>query len=130
MNPSTDGSANSRQVGGNHYRTEHGIQHWDLVAMFQWDYFQGQIIKYLMRWKKKGGVQDLEKARHYLDKYIEVERCRDGKSAVTAATADGSNPVWHKEDTSPGMALCAADYAGMYLTNDYRKVTCPECLLK
>jgi hypothetical protein len=26
-----------------------------------------------MRWREKGGLQDLEKARHFLDKYIEVE---------------------------------------------------------
>lgn len=65
--------ANSRQVGGSHYKTG-GLQHWDLVAMFEWDYFQGQITKYLMRWRKKNGIEDLEKARHYLDKYIEIQR--------------------------------------------------------
>ena len=65
-------SANERQVAGNHYRTEHGLQHWDLVHMFGWDYFQGQITKYLMRWKKKNGIEDLKKARHFLDKYIEL----------------------------------------------------------
>lgn len=69
-------SANERQVGGDHYKTGSGIQHWDLVDMFGWDYFQGQVIKYLMRWKKKNGVQDLEKAKHYLEKYIELETKR------------------------------------------------------
>lgn len=64
--------ANTRQVGGSHYSTELGFQHWDLVAMFKWDYFQGQITKYLMRWRKKNGVQDLEKAQHFLEKYIEL----------------------------------------------------------
>ena len=63
--------ANSRQVGGNHYATG-GPQHWDMVAQFNLDYFQGQITKYLFRWRKKNGVQDLEKARHFLDKYIEL----------------------------------------------------------
>lgn len=78
-------TANDRQVGGDHYKTG-GLQHWDLVQMFQWDYFQGQITKYLMRWRKKNGLEDLEKARHYLDKYIEVER---GKAeAAKVARAD------------------------------------------
>jgi hypothetical protein len=77
--------ANDRQVGGSHYKTG-GLQHWDLVEMFGWDYFQGQITKYLMRWRKKNGLEDLEKARHYLDKYIEVER---GKAeAAKIARAD------------------------------------------
>lgn len=63
--------ANDRQVGGDHYRTA-SSQHWDRVAELGLDYFQGQITKYVERWKKKNGVQDLEKARHFLDKYIEL----------------------------------------------------------
>lgn len=64
-------SANNRQVGGDHYKTG-GEEHWDRVARLGLDYFQGQITKYVERWKKKGGVQDLHKARHFLDKYIEL----------------------------------------------------------
>jgi uncharacterized protein DUF3310 len=67
--------ANDHQVGGGHYKTE-GLQHWDLVNIFGWDYFQGQITKYLMRWRKKNGLEDLQKARHYLDKYIELEQAK------------------------------------------------------
>lgn len=65
---------NERQVGGTHYRTEHGMQHWDVVAKFDLDYFQGQITRYLFRWRKKNGIEDLEKARHFLDKYIELAK--------------------------------------------------------
>jgi uncharacterized protein DUF3310 len=77
--------ANQRQVGGSHYRETEvkGLQHWDLVHLYGWDYFQGQITKYLMRWRKKNGIQDLEKASHYLQKYIELERGKaeaEGKS--------------------------------------------------
>lgn len=71
--------ANDRQVGGDHYKTSGIPQHWDLVNTYGWDYFQGQVIKYLMRWRKKNGIQDLEKAAHYLQKYIELER---GKAEV------------------------------------------------
>jgi hypothetical protein len=62
---------NDIQIGGSHYKTE--IQHWDYVLANGLDYFQGNITKYVTRWKRKGGLQDLYKARHYLDKYIEVE---------------------------------------------------------
>ena len=65
-------AANDRQVGGAHYRGS--VQHWDIVAQHDLDYFQGQITKYIMRWKKKNGVQDLEKALHFLEKYIEISR--------------------------------------------------------
>lgn len=64
--------ANSRQVGGDHYKKHGALQHWDIVAMFGLDYFQGNITKYVIRYRDKGGVEDLRKARHYLDKYIEV----------------------------------------------------------
>ena len=65
-------NSNERQVGGGHYCTP--IQHWDYVAANNLDYFQGQITKYVSRWKKKNGVQDLEKAQHFLEKYLEIAR--------------------------------------------------------
>lgn len=89
--------ANDYQVGGGHYRTT-GLQHWDLVQMFEWDYFQGQVIKYLMRWRKKNGIEDLEKARHYLDKYIEIQRSKTvpekdtGVSGNIATNRAGQDP--------------------------------------
>lgn len=71
--------ANDTQVGGTHYNQKDKPQHWDLVQMYGWDYFQGQITKYLMRWKTKhntpeGRLEDLKKARHFLDKYIELQQ--------------------------------------------------------
>jgi hypothetical protein len=65
-------SANDKQVDGNHYRSK--IQHWDYVVANDLDYFQGQITKYVTRWKLKNGLVDLHKARHFLEKYIEVEQ--------------------------------------------------------
>lgn len=67
-----DAPANSRQVGGGHYAAP--IQHWDFAASQGFDYFQGQITKYVTRWRKKNGIQDLEKALHFLQKYIETEK--------------------------------------------------------
>lgn len=67
-------SANDRQVAGNHYVAE--IQHWDYAASHEFDYFQGQITKYVTRWKKKNGLQDLLKAQHFLEKYIELEKAK------------------------------------------------------
>lgn len=68
-------SANEVQVGGDHYRSK-TVQPWD--AMKAWmtpEEFQGFLcgnaIKYMARWRSKGGVEDLRKARHYLDKLIE-----------------------------------------------------------
>jgi len=67
-------SANTRQVGGKHYSSQY--QHWDFAHdAFGDGYFQGQITKYVFRWKKKNGLEDLNKAAHFLQKLIEL---RDG----------------------------------------------------
>lgn len=78
--------ADERQVGGKHYKATNPAQeHWNLVQAYDWDYFTAQVIKYMMRWRKKNGLQDLEKARHFLDKLIEIERERlDDGSEPTA----------------------------------------------
>lgn len=65
-------SANDTQVAGTHYRDKE-IQPWDYIALNGIGYLEGCAIKYLTRWKEKGGVQDLHKARHYVEKLIELE---------------------------------------------------------
>jgi len=62
-------SANDRQVSGSHYQTE--IQPWDYIVSNNLGYLEGNIIKYVSRYKVKNGIVDLRKARHYLDKLIE-----------------------------------------------------------
>lgn len=70
-------TSNDLQVGGEHYRSK-TIQPWD--AMESWmtkeqfkGFLWGNVIKYVARWQDKGGVEDLRKARHYMDKLIEVQ---------------------------------------------------------
>jgi hypothetical protein len=63
-------SANETQINGDHYRRQ-AIQCWDYIAANDIGYFEGNIIKYVSRWRHKGGVDDLRKARHYIDKLIE-----------------------------------------------------------
>lgn len=62
-------TANDRQVGGSHYQAKH--QHWDMVIEHDLNYFEAQITKYVMRCRKKNGLQDLQKAMHFLEKYME-----------------------------------------------------------
>jgi len=64
-------SANEVQYGGGHYKDK-PIQPWDYIVANELGYLEGNIVKYVSRWKDKGGVNDLRKARHYLDKLIEV----------------------------------------------------------
>lgn len=59
------------QVGGTHY-VDKKIQPWDYIAANNLDFFQGSIIKYVTRFRDKGGVDDLRKAQHFLAKLIEL----------------------------------------------------------
>lgn len=64
-------SANDKQVGGSHYQSEY--QHWDLmIDLYGQDYPKAQITRYVSRWRKKNGVQDLEKSVHYAEKLLEL----------------------------------------------------------
>ena len=63
--------ANDVQVSGTHYKSK-SIQPWDYIVGNNLGYLEGNVVKYVSRWKDKGGLDDLKKARHYLDKLIEV----------------------------------------------------------
>lgn len=73
MNP------NDEQVGGSHYKAK-PIQPWDYIIQNNLGYLEGCIVKYISRYTEKGGVEDLKKARHYLDKLIEVKEKQNGCS--------------------------------------------------
>lgn len=66
--------ATDRQVGGDHYkRAPQNMQPWDIIDAWGLDFYAGNVLKYILRAKHKGGVEDLQKARHYLDKMIDDE---------------------------------------------------------
>jgi hypothetical protein len=59
-----------KQVGGSHYKN-YKIQPVEFIIKNNIGFVEGNIIKYILRFKEKGGVQDLEKARHYIELLIE-----------------------------------------------------------
>ena len=61
-----------RQVGGSHYKDKgSSMQPWAIIDAWGLDFYGGNVLKYILRAKHKGGLEDLQKARHYLDKMIE-----------------------------------------------------------
>jgi hypothetical protein len=65
-------SSLSTQVGGSHYK-EMNIQPIEYIMKNNIGFIEGNAIKYISRWRSKGGVEDLKKARHYLDMLIEFQ---------------------------------------------------------
>lgn len=61
--------SNDHQIGGNHYKVMK-IEPVIFIIENNIPFVEGNIIKYVCRWKSKGGVEDLKKARHYIDMLI------------------------------------------------------------
>jgi hypothetical protein len=62
-------TARDTQVGGTHYQNK--IQPFDIIDAWELDFYEGNVLKYLLRYRYKNGSQDLKKAQHYLQKVIE-----------------------------------------------------------
>lgn len=65
-------SALDVQIGGSHYKDK-AIQPVEYIHANGLGFCEGNVVKYVTRWKEKNGVADLEKARHYLDILIQLE---------------------------------------------------------
>ena len=65
-------SAFDTQVGGDHYKKQGAsMQPWAIIDAWGLDFYAGNVLKYILRHQYKDGVEDLKKARHYLDRMIE-----------------------------------------------------------
>ena len=61
-----------QQVDGSHYK-DMPIQPVEYIHANAMGYLEGNVIKYVSRWRKKNGIADLEKARHNIDLLIQLE---------------------------------------------------------
>jgi hypothetical protein len=71
-----ESGALSEQIGGDHYK-QFKIQPVEYIHANGLGFCQGNVIKYVTRYKDKGGVSDLEKAKHFIDLLIQLEQ-REG----------------------------------------------------
>jgi hypothetical protein len=65
-------NALEKQVAGSHYK-DLPIQPVEYIYANALGYFEGNVVKYVSRWRKKNGIADLEKAKHYIELLIELE---------------------------------------------------------
>ena len=65
-------SATDHQVAGNHYQ-KLKIQPIEYILANEMQFCEGAIIKYISRWRDKGGIEDLRKIKHFCDFLIENE---------------------------------------------------------
>ena len=79
MEENKSSDALDKQVAGNHYK-DLPIQPVEFIYANAIGYFEGNVIKYVSRWRKKNGIADLEKAKHYIELLIELETRNAGKT--------------------------------------------------
>jgi hypothetical protein len=64
-----------KQVGGSHYKN-YKIQPVEFIIKNNIGFVEGNIIKYVLRFKEKGGAEDLQKAKHYIELLIDSTKSR------------------------------------------------------
>jgi hypothetical protein len=74
-------SALDKQVSGNHYKDK-GIQPIIYIHANNLGFCEGNVVKYVTRWREKGGVADLRKAIHYIELLIQLETEQSQPPAV------------------------------------------------
>ena len=67
-----DAFPQDKQVGGSHYKF-FTIQSCEFISKNNLTFFQGNVIKYVTRYENKNGLEDLKKAKWYLDRLIKRE---------------------------------------------------------
>ena len=65
------------QAGGNHY-TKFPIQPYEFISKNDLSFFQGNVVKYVCRYQRKGGAEDIKKIIHYCQ--LELKKMRDIKN--------------------------------------------------
>lgn len=80
----TDENPLDRQIGGEHY-TKYRIQPKVFFHANGIPHIEASIMEYVLRWRDKGGEQDLRKAQHLIDLLIELEKQADARDALDEA---------------------------------------------
>ena len=65
-----------KQIGGSHYQ-HYLIQPYEFISKNELTFFQGNVVKYVLRYPYKNGIEDLEKIKHYCD--LEIKKIKDAK---------------------------------------------------
>lgn len=59
------------------YYKKKGIEVWDIIDAYDLDFYEANAVKYVLRWREKGGVEDLKKAITYIQRIIDREQSPD-----------------------------------------------------
>ena len=64
-------AADDKQIAGDHYK-KLDPEPWNVIIKWNLGYLEGTALKYIARWRDKGGIDDIKKAIHFLEKLVEL----------------------------------------------------------
>lgn len=109
------------QEGGSHYKNL-AIQPVEYIHANNLGYCEANVVKYITRWRTKNGIEDLRKAKHYIDLLIQLEEL---ENARVSRQLDKTEPV--EDSLSPqelnrklGRALCSGLPDGWIYTTTFK----------
>ena len=73
-----DAFPQDKQIGGSHYK-KFKIQPYEFISKNNLSFFQGNVVKYVCRYQRKGGTEDIKKIIHYCQ--LELKKMKDMKNA-------------------------------------------------
>lgn len=94
-------TALNTQVGGSHYK-DMVVQPVEFIERNNLGFCVGNVIKYVCRYKSKNGIEDLEKAKHYLDILIDIEKDKNNELEsveIPIEPVDEQGPAINDEDS-------------------------------
>lgn len=120
-------SALNKQVAGSHYK-DCAIQPVEYIHSNGIGYFEGNVIKYVTRWKSKNGIADLEKAKHYIELLIELENNNEREQVIKAAETKSDWIKWDGREIAPVTSLTQVEvlYSELFLGNTIQVGGCGE----
>ena len=104
-----------KQIDGTHYK-DMDIQPWEIIEKNKLDYFEGAALKYLLRWRVKDGMIDLDKIIHYVERIKELAQ----KGHYDFISNTGEDILKHR------ICLCKMKLHGGYFVIENPKA--PEAL--
>lgn len=119
--------ANKVQIGGEHYKRG-GEEHWDRMwRLHGRGYFVGCITGYVERYPWKNGVEDLKKAKHFIEKLIELESQPKTKPQPVIPEAQFVRTIVSKDGESlpAGWSMDGSVYSNgdkLYVTNNGERI--------
>ena len=100
-------SASEHQEGGDHYKNM-AIQPVEYIHRNKLGFIEGCVVKYITRWRVKGGIDDLNKAKHFIDLLIELEV---GKGTHMSLLHPTTSDIWDRIIVVR-MKIAACQFAG------------------